>query len=106
MPLRESEFTSLVSRALLCYTHLELYDLGVFSFTCYKSLQNKRCVTRILVAFTEIYENCCYNFTNVNLILKRFANTFSKGFANMSTENIKYDKSVDTIKIHRVGNNT
>ena len=46
-------------------------------------------------AFTEIYESN-YSFLDDSIVsdmLQRFINCFSKGYANMQTEQIKIDKN-------------
>ena len=90
-----SEFTTNVSRGALKHPPEELFDLGLRLYTYYKSVESKSCSTRLMKAFTEIYE-CNYSFLDdliVHDMLQRFVNSFSKGYANMQTEQIKIDKN-------------
>ena len=46
----------------------------------------------IMVAFQQIYDVSYCNFDNVTSILRRFVNTFSKGYVKRETDNIKIEK--------------
>ena len=90
-----SEFTTKVSRGALKHPPEELFDLGLRLYTYYKSVESKSCSTRLLKAFTEIYESN-YSFlddSTVHDMLQRFVNCFSKRYANLQTEQIKIDKN-------------
>ena len=90
-----SEFTTKVSRGALKHPLEELFDLGLRLYGYYKNVEMKTCSTRLVNAFREIYESS-YSFldhTVVQDVLHRFVNCFSKGYANMATEQIKIDKN-------------
>ena len=90
-----SEFTENVSRGALKHPPEELFDLGVRLYMYYKNVECKTCCTRLVKAFRAIYDSS-YVFIeegNVQDVLQRFANCFSKGYANMKTEQIKIEKS-------------
>ena len=78
-----------MSRGLLCHPPIDLHELALFLFAYYKGVEDKRCATKVLIAFREIYDPCQYEFVNVDSILRRFANTFTKGFSKLRSEQIK-----------------
>ena len=49
-----SEFTQNVSRRKLSHPTMELYDLSLYLFSYYKSLEDKKCIKKILLGFREI----------------------------------------------------
>ena len=90
-----SEFTTNVSRGALKHPPEELFDLGLRLYCFHKNVESKSCATRLMKAFTEIYESN-YSFLDDSIVsdmLQRFINCFSKGYANMQTEQIKIDKN-------------
>ena len=90
-----SEFTAKVSRGALKHPPEELFDLGLRLYTYYKSVELKTCSNRLVKAFKEVYDSS-YSFLDdkvVQEVLQRFSNCFSKGYANMQTEQIKIDKN-------------
>ena len=90
-----SEFTTKVSRGALKHPPGELFDLGLRLYHCYISVESKSCSTRLMKAFMEIYESN-YSFLDDSIVrdmLQRFVNCFSKGYANMQSEQIKIDKN-------------
>ena len=90
-----SEFTNKVSRGALKHPPEELYDLGLRLYTYYKNVELKSCSTRLVKAFTAIFE-CSFCFLDdaiVQEVMRRFVNCFSKGYARMRTEEIKIDKN-------------
>ena len=99
----ESEFTEIVSRGSLRHPPLELFDLGLFLFNYYKSLLDKSCITKIMKVFRIIYEFTQCSFENSDSTLRRFVNTFSKGYVKSSTENIRIEKG-NMIKRRRINN--
>ena len=99
----QSEFTELVSRGSLCHPPIDLYELGLVLFSYYKSLPDKTCIIKVLKAFREIYETSQCSFENEKSVLKRFLNTFSKGFAKMCSEKVTIDKK-KSIKKQRMNN--
>lgn len=89
--LPESEFTKYVSRGKLCHPPADLYDLSLYLYSYYSSISDRTCLNRVLSAFKYIYESSHCNFQNHASILRRFANTFSKGFVKKETEKIKIE---------------
>ena len=90
-----SEFTTKVSRGALKHPPEELFDLGLRLYHYYTSVESKSCSTRLMKAFMEIYESN-YSFLDDSIVrdmLQRFVNCFSKGYANMQSEQIKIDKN-------------
>ena len=63
-----------------------------------------------MVAFNLIYESSHCEFKNVSSILRRYLNTFTKGFVKRETEKIKIDKQEQktnknaTVKRRRLAN--
>ena len=97
-----SEFTQDVSRGKLSHPTMEFYDLSLY-LVSYKSLEDKKCIKKILLGFREIYEVSYCDFDNINSILRRFANTFSKGCVKTETENIRLEKrKKSTVKLRRL----
>ena len=73
----------------------EPFDLGLRLYCFHKNVESKSCATRLMKEFTEIYESN-YSFLDDSIVsdmLQRFINCFSKGYANMQTEQIKIDKN-------------
>ena len=64
----------------------------LYLFSYYKSLEDKTCIKKILLGFHESYEVTNCNFDNINSILRRFSNTFSKGYVKRGTEHISLEK--------------
>lgn len=92
LDLPESEFTKLISRGKLCHPPLDLYDLAMYLYVYYSSISERTCLKKILLAFNYIYESSHCEFENISSILRRFANTFTKGFVTKETEKTKIDK--------------
>ena len=109
--LPESEITEYVSRGKLCHPPLDLYDLSLYLYAYYSSISDRTCLKRFLSGFNYIYESSFCEFDNISSILRRFANSFSKGFVKKETEKIKIDKKelkTDknyTVKRCRLANN-
>ena len=57
-----------------------------------REVTNKSCVNKLLKGFEFIYESHHYEYENHVQILRRFVNSFSKGYSTMKTEEIKIDK--------------
>ena len=56
-----------------------------------------KCCTKIfLQAFKFIYECTGYTFENIDKILRRYVNTFLKGFALEQTDKIRKEKDGDS----------
>ena len=89
--IKESEFVNLVSRGKLAYPNEELFDLSLYLYSYYKSVEDKRCVNKIISAFHKILQFTQYEMDNSNSVLRRFANCFSKAFALKVTDKIKVD---------------
>ena len=88
-----SEFTTKVSRGVRSST-LQMSSLISVSIY-YKNVELKTCSNRLVKAFKEVYD-CNYLFLDdivVKDVLQGFVNCFSKGYANMKTEQIKFDKN-------------
>ena len=88
----ESEFTELVSRGLLKHPPSELYDLSLYLYTFFKNRQTKCCSRVFLQGITYIYESTGCQFQTIDSILKRFINSFCKGYCKDMTDQIKADK--------------
>ena len=73
--------TNNVSRGKLSHPSMELYDLSLYLFSYSKSLDDKTCIKKVMMAFQHIYEAS-----------RRFLNTFSKGYVTRETEDIKRAK--------------
>ena len=64
-------------------------------FSYYKPLEDKTSIKKILLGFR--------NFDNINSILRRFANTFSKEYVKRGTEHISLEKrKKSTVKLRRL----
>lgn len=98
----DSEFTTQLSRGKLSHPPCNLYDLGLYLLVYYKSVHDKMCLKRILVAFNEIYAASHLEIPNITSVLKRFANTFTKAFATGETEKIVQEKKAKLIKRKRL----
>ena len=93
-----SEFTDLVSRGKLKHPLPELFDLGQYMYAFFKNRKQKCCSKVFLEAYRHIYEVCGYEFENISGIIRRFNNTFFKGFAKKETDNIKKDNTLNMKK--------
>ena len=93
-----SEFVTMVSRGNLDYSAEELFDLSLYLYSYYKSKVDKSCVNKILVAFKKILEFTQYEIAN-SAVLRRFANSFSKGFASKITDALKRKDTKATKKL-------
>ena len=49
-----SEFTKMVSRGRLSFPTEELFDLSLYLYGYYKSVEDKKCKTRLINAFDRI----------------------------------------------------
>ena len=54
-----------------------------------------------MVAFHQIYDISHCNFGNAASILRRFVNTFSKGYVKRETEHIKREKKNKNAQVKR-----
>ena len=75
LELPASEFTNNVSHGKLRHPPMELYDLSLYLFSYYKSLDDKTCIKKVMMAFQHIYEASQCDFQNITSILRRFLNT-------------------------------
>ena len=89
----DSEFTKLVSRGKLKYPSENLFDLSLYLYGYYKSITDKKCINKLLVAFEIIYNCTAYDIENHPSVLRRFANTFNKAFTKKVTDSVKRGKS-------------
>ena len=85
----DSEFTKLVSRGKLKYPSENLFDLSLYLYGYYKSITDKKCINKLLVAFEIIYNCTAYDIENHPSVLRRFANTFNKVFTKKVTDSVK-----------------
>ena len=58
----------------------DLGELGLHLYSFYVKVNEKTSIDKLLWAFREIYEVTHYVFPNVDSILRRCVNGFSKGF--------------------------
>ena len=93
-----SEFIDLVSRGKLKHPLPELFDLGQYMYAFFKNKKQKCCSKLFVEAYRHIYEVCGYEFGNISGIIRRFNNTFFKGFAKKETDNIKKDNTLNIKK--------
>ena len=100
----ESEFTTMVSRGKLCHPSEELFDLSLYLYTYYKSLEDKSCSTRLLRAFERILEFTSYSIPAHNSVLRRFANCFGKAFSKKASQQLRIDNESKCIKKLRMSN--
>ena len=84
----DSEFTKLVSRGKLKYPSENLFDLSLYLYGYYKSITDKKCINKLLVAFEIIYNFTAYDIENHPSVLRRFANTFNKAFTKKVTDSV------------------
>ena len=89
---KASEFTRKVSRGLLKQPTEDLFELGKSLYVYYKDTDDKSCSTKLLKAFNAIYESFPCTFPQINDILERYVNCFSKGFSTKETDKIKREK--------------
>ena len=101
----ESEFTELVSRGKLCHPPADLYNLSLYLYGYYNALEDKTCLKKVMIAFNLIYESCFLEFENPSSILRRYMNTFSKGFVKSETDKIQETKKKQVVKRRRIANN-
>ena len=87
-----SEFTTELSRGKLSHPPSYLYDLGLYLLTYYKTLNDKNCLKKIMLAFNQIYVSTHFDIPNACSVLRRFANTFSKAFVKKESDKIVEDK--------------
>ena len=96
----ESEFTTEVSRCKLFHPTEDIFELGLYVYAYYQNIQNKTCINKLLNGFIKIYEVSHFKLPNIQSILCRFDNSFSKGCAKKETEKIK--RSSKSIKHRRL----
>ena len=87
---KASEFTQMVSRGKQSHPSEDLYDLSQYLFPYYKSVPEKSCANRLIKGFREICDVAFLDFETS--VLRRFVNSFSKGFAVHSRDKIKREK--------------
>ena len=87
---KASEFTQMVSRGKHSHPSEDLYDLSQYLFAYHKSVPEKSCANRLIKGFQEICDVAFLDFETC--VLRRFVNSFSKGFAVHSTDKIKREK--------------
>ena len=83
----ESEFTTEVSRGKLCHPTEDIFELGLYLHAYYQNIQNKTCINKLLKGFIKIYEVTHFKLPNIQSILRRFANSFSKGCVKKKRRN-------------------
>ena len=87
-----SEFTDNVSRGLLKHPPSALFELAMSLFVFYKNVEDNSCSNRILQGFKYIYESSACCLDEDDKVLRRFVNTFAKGYSIQKTEEIRVDK--------------
>ena len=94
--VKESEFTQLVSRGQLSHPSGDLFSLSQHLFAYYKNVPSKSCINQLIVAFQEI-SDVMLDFEYDKSVFRRFANSFSKGYAVQSTDKLKRQKKIRKI---------
>ena len=92
------------SRGKLCHPSEELFDLSLYLYTYYKSLEDKSCSTRLMRAFETILEFSSYSIPAHNSVLRRFANYFGKAFSKKASQQLRIDNESKCIKKLRMSN--
>ena len=98
--LPESEFTTNVSRGNLRHPPMDLYNRH-YLYSYYNSIEDKSCPKKVMIAFNIIYESSHFDFPNIQSILQRYLNTFTKGFVKRETDKIKMEKNNKNASIKR-----
>ena len=93
-----SEFTKMVSQGKLAFPKEELFDLSFYLYAYYKSVENKRCTTRLLKAFEMIYDFTNYYMPSHNSVMRCFANCFGKAFSVSSSDHLRDKHNSKDIK--------
>ena len=83
---KDSEFTIMVSRGKLDHPNEQLFDLTLYLYAYYDLVSDKRCSTRLLVAFEHIYDYTNYQIKNHISVLRRLTNCFGKASAKQASE--------------------
>ena len=99
-----SEFTKMVSRGRLAFPKEELFDLSLYLYGYYKSVEDKKCTTCLINAFDRISDFTKYELPNQKSVLRRFANCFGKAFAMKTSDSIKVKAKSKDIKKLRMSN--
>ena len=73
-----------------------MFDLSKCLYTYYEKVANKSCSKRPLETYKLIEETGHCSYTDS--VLRRFANTFSKGFAKKKSEQVNRSKQLRNIK--------
>ena len=87
-----SEFTTNVSRGLLKHPTAELFELAMSLLSFYKNVEDNSCSNRLLKGFKIIYESTCCEYDDIDKILRRYINCFSKGYCTQKTEELRVEK--------------
>lgn len=87
-----SEFTTNVSRGLLKHPTAELFELAMSLLAFYKNVEDSSCSNRLLKGFKIIYESTCCEYDDIDKILRRYINCFSKGYCTQKTEELRVEK--------------
>ena len=96
-------FTVQLSRGGLIHPSKDMFDLAQYLYSYYEQISNKSCTNRLMEAFRLIQETIYCSYTDS--VLRRFANSFSKGFARKKTTEINIDKQQrSAVKRKRLGN--
>ena len=96
--LPASEFTTNVSRGNLRHPPMDLYNLSLYLYSYYNSIEDTSCTKKVMNTFTIIYSPY-YNDLNhyIQSILQRYLNTFNIIY---SPFNIIYSPYYNDIWIH------
>ena len=100
----ESEFTKLVSKGKLDFATEELFNLPLYLYSHFKSVEDITCNTRLVKYFEKIYMFMLYEISDHVSVLQRFVNYFGKAFAVKESESLK--KKEQNITKLRMSNKT
>ena len=94
----------MASRGKLAFLKEELFDLSFYLYVYYKSVENKRCTTRLLKAFEMIHDFTNYDIPSHNSVMRRFANCFGKALSVSSSDGLRDKHNSKDIKRLRMSN--
>lgn len=100
----ESEFTKLVSRGKLDFPTEELFNLLLYLYSHFKSVEDKSWTTCPVKCFNKIYMFLSNKISNHVSVLQRFVNCFGKASAAKESESLI--KKEQNIKKYRMSNKT
>ena len=91
--VNDCEFLQLVNRRELSLPLQSIYELALYCYCYFKLIDDKTCATKVIRGFHEIYDMLGFEIDNLESVLSRFANCFSKAYSNKETDMIKRKKN-------------